>query len=139
MQTPKVLKVQGAPVFDANCSTRAHQEHEVCMAYYYKDTTEELKSRFVSYRGANCFDLFMNDLTVIAIDVFDYLEHRAPMNALTDDEEENFHAATICHICKKVFKHVDFFDEDKSETRVRDHCHISGQYRGAAHNKCNLQ
>ena len=24
------------------------------------------------------------------------------------------------------------------EVRVRDHCHITGKYRGAAHNKCNL-
>ena len=51
-----------------------------------------------------------------------------PMN-LTSMEEEEFAAATECHICQKYFTEYD--------VRVRDHCHITGKYRGAAHNKCN--
>ena len=35
----------------------------------------------------------------------------------------------ICHICNK----------DLFEDKVRDHCHFTGQYRGAAHNSCNLK
>ena len=38
---------------------------------------------------------------------------------------------TKCHICFKPFK------EDKR--KVRDHCHYSGIYRGAAHSRYNLQ
>ena len=34
-----------------------------------------------------------------------------------------------CHICTKPLT-----DDD----RVRDHCHITGIYRGAAHSACNL-
>ena len=34
--------------------------------------------------------------------------------------------------CKKYLK-------DKKYRKVRDHCHYTGQYRGAAHNKCNLK
>ena len=44
-------------------------------------------------------------------------------------EEEEFAAATKCHICQKYFTEYD--------VRVRDHCHITRKYRGAAHNKCN--
>ena len=36
--------------------------------------------------------------------------------------------ATTCHICTKPF----------GDDIVRDHCHIVGSYRGAAHNGCNL-
>ena len=46
---------------------------------------------------------------------------------LTNMEEEKFAAATECHICQKYF----------TEDNVRDHCHITGKYRGAVHNKCN--
>ena len=48
---------------------------------------------------------------------------------LTAKEEKEFHKAELCHVCKKQL------DDD----RVRDHCHFTGQYRGAAHNSCNLQ
>ena len=34
---------------------------------------------------------------------------------------------TNCHIC----------NEELGEDRVRDHCHLSGKFRGAAHEVCN--
>ena len=37
--------------------------------------------------------------------------------------------SNLCHIC----------NEDVDEGRVRDHCHMSGKYRGAAHEVCNLR
>ena len=47
---------------------------------------------------------------------------------LTAEDERNFQNAIHCHIC-----------EEKLEgDRVRDHCHLTGIFRGAAHNKCNI-
>ena len=43
-------------------------------------------------------------------------------------EREEFGGATECWIC-----HGELGGD-----RVRDHCHLTGKYRGAAHNKCNL-
>ena len=31
------------------------------------------------------------------------------------------------------------FDAYKRDCKVRDHCHLSGEYRGAAHASCNLK
>ena len=39
--------------------------------------------------------------------------------------------SATCYICEK-----EYSDKDKP---VRDHCHITGKYRGSAHNSCNLQ
>lgn len=50
---------------------------------------------------------------------------------LTTQQESDFQAATICHICQKAITDAD--------DKVRDHCHLTGRFRGAAHNKCNLQ
>ena len=48
---------------------------------------------------------------------------------MTEDDKIDFDNATQCRICQK-----DFTDKDK---KVRDHCHFSGKYRGASHQKCN--
>ena len=37
--------------------------------------------------------------------------------------------STLCHIC----------NEELGEDRVRDHCHLSGKFRGAAYEVCNLK
>ena len=50
---------------------------------------------------------------------------------MTKDDEEKFQKAEECHICDKKYT-----DED---IRVRDHCHITGKYRGSAHQECNLE
>ena len=49
------------------------------------------------------------------------------------EEEERFNRETKCWICKQEFE-----DNDKNK-KVRDHCHFTGRYRGAAHNSCNLK
>ena len=45
------------------------------------------------------------------------------------EEAERFNKETECWMCKGEFK-----EDDK---KVKDHCHFTGRYRGAAHNKCN--
>ena len=49
---------------------------------------------------------------------------------LTPEEQQHFNAATECHICGGKFT-VD-------NKKVRDHCHILGDLRDAAHNICNM-
>ena len=44
-------------------------------------------------------------------------------------EEEKFQLANSCWICNRLF--------DVGDEKVRDHCHITGKYRGAAHFSCN--
>jgi len=48
---------------------------------------------------------------------------------MTEDDKIDFGNAKKCRICQK-----DFTEKDK---KVRDHCHFTGKYGGAAHQKCN--
>ena len=47
----------------------------------------------------------------------------------TKENEKQFNMASDCWIC----------GEELGNDRVRDHCHYTGCYRGAAHNTCNLK
>ena len=47
---------------------------------------------------------------------------------MTENDKINFDKARNCHIREKPLK----------GDKVRDHCHISGKYRGPAHDKCNI-
>ena len=50
---------------------------------------------------------------------------------MTDDDEQDFIQAKECHICGDKYNEKDI--------RVRDHCHVTGNYRGSAHQDCNLK
>ena len=57
----------------------------------------------------------------------EYVATPKPM-LLTATELRSFNNATTCHICTKPH----------GDDKVRDHCHILGNYRGAAPSECNL-
>ena len=50
---------------------------------------------------------------------------------MTDEDEANFEAMNHCHICGDTYTDKD--------VQVRDHCHITGKFRGSAHQECNLK
>ena len=52
------------------------------------------------------------------------------MMPLTDEES--------CHICEKEFCIEHNKKEFRKMQKIRDHCHYTGKYRGAAHSNCNL-
>ena len=58
------------------------------------------------------------------------------MVPLTDEENKSYHKQELCYICKKEFNIVY---DDKKYYKVRDHCHLTEKYIGAAHYICNLR
>ena len=55
---------------------------------------------------------------------------------MTQEDKIDFRRATHCHICEEE---IDKDTDDENYRMVRDHCHLTGKYRGAAHNMCNLK
>ena len=77
----------------------------------------------------NIAEIFVSNLDKISNRLYnDFYRHPKPLK-LTKQEQISFDKAETCHICKKELQ----------SDKVRDHCHFTGQYRGAAHNSCNLQ
>ena len=56
------------------------------------------------------------------------------MIALTQEEQYKHDTRKYCFIYKKKI----FEDAKNNYIKVRDHCHYTGKYRGAAHKICNL-
>ena len=60
------------------------------------------------------------------------------MVPLTHKENNFYNKQEICYICKEKFC-MDKDDKDYiNRKKVKDHCHYTGKFRGAAHSKCNL-
>ena len=77
----------------------------------------------------NIAEIFVKKLEMITNKIYnDFYRHPKPLR-LTKEEQASFTEAETCHICNKELK----------DDKVRDHCHFTGHYRGAAHNSCNLQ
>ena len=58
------------------------------------------------------------------------------MIPLTDEENKSYKKHKVCYICKKEFS-TD--DDDKKYHKVKDHCHYTGKFRGAAHSIGSLR
>ena len=62
------------------------------------------------------------------------------MIPLTDKEIESYEKQKVCHICKKEFCYNENEkNEFKLYQKIRDYCHYTGKFRGAAHSICNLR
>ena len=59
------------------------------------------------------------------------------MLPLTNKQLKSHEDAKLCHICGKYFLKKLF--RDINHRKVRDDCHFTCKYRGAAHSICNLK
>ena len=84
------------------------------------------------YRGKDCLKKFCQDLKTQAKSIVDF--EKKEMTKLTQEEQYKHYSRKCCFICKKIF----FQDAKNNYIKVRDHCHYTGKYRGAAHKICNL-
>ena len=80
------------------------------------------------YRGMNVMQKFFRKLKSTEIELLEKLHNIEPLQ-MTEMDQINFNKAINCHIC----------NQDLGLNKVRDHCHLTGKYVGAAHQNCNLQ
>ena len=119
---------------DRRSYTEAHQAHEDC-GYGYKVICcyDDKYSKYTCiYRGENAVYKFMEKM----LEEVEYCKavikkHFNKPLVMTEVDEQNFKTMDGCHICGEKYTDKD--------VRVRDHCHITGKFRGSAHQECNLK
>ena len=93
---------------------------------------DETKNKLDCYKGKDCMERFCKNLRHHATKIIKFEEKE--MILLTDKENKFYEKQKIFHICKKELK-LKF----KLYHQVRNHCHYTGKFRGAAHSICNLR
>jgi hypothetical protein len=116
-------------------TTEGTSKHELCSYSFYGLGQNEFYKNFQIYTGKSSNDTinhYINTLKDEAEQLDKELKHRLEEfknHNLTVKEEIRFNEESKCHFCK-----LEFTDKD---IKVRDHCHINGRFRGAAHQSCN--
>ena len=81
---------------------------------------DESRNKLNYFRGKDCMKKFCKDLKEHATRIINYVKKN--IIPLTK-EKKNYNDQKV----------------DEKNYKVRDHCHYTGKYRGAAHNICNLR
>ena len=110
-------------------TTKINKHTPSCYLLFTHCSFDKTKTKLDYYRGKDCMKKFCKNLREHATKIINY--GKKNMISLTIKEEIDYNKQKICYICKKEF--------DKKTYKVRDHCHYTGKYRGAAHNICNLR
>ena len=129
-----IEKISGCKPNNNKSYTEAYQKHTDC-GYGYKVVCcydDQYTKPLQIYRGEKAVYKFMEAM----LEEVKYCKKtmkrcfNKPLK-MTSADLDAFEKATECYICNKQYTSEDI--------RVRDHCHITGKYRGSAHQDCNLK
>ena len=111
--------------------TAKYQDDIPCsFAYKLVCVDDKYSKDLVLCRGKNAVYIFIRSI----LKEYSYCrgvmkKHFNKNLIMSVDEEEEFEKSNVCWICGKLIENED---------KVRNHCHITGKYRGAAHWSCNI-
>ena len=121
---------------DLSSTTKINQHIPSGYSIYTTCSFDKYNNKLSYYRGQDCMRRFCKDLKDHATKIIDF--KKKDMIPLTKEEKDNYNKENICHICKKESNN-DMTEQSYLEPKVRDHCHFTGKYMGAAHYTCNLR
>lgn len=114
----------------SNSSTHTETDaHHIPCGYCYViiDSEGKCVKPPVVYHGEKAAEKLIQSLLVEEKMIKDLLKVNRSMN-ITPEENEVFLNETHCFVCEQPL----------NDDRVRDHCHLSSNYRNALHSSCNL-
>ena len=112
--------------------TKKYHEHVPC-SYAYKVVCidDKYNKSIVVYRGKNAAYEFIKSILQKHKYCKKIMKDQFNKNlVMTEKGEYLFQQSNNCRICKKLI--------DNEDEKVRDHCHITGKFRGVARWDCNI-
>ena len=126
MNTMKTERKGKAP-YTEKINTHVPSGWYVHSTFAYRDVPDPLKM----YRGEDCVETFVEYIEEEVKRLYGTFPQQS-MIKHTDVQKREQEAAEKCHICLKEF-------DNSKNRKVRDYCHYTAEYRGAAHNNWNLK
>ena len=129
-----IEKIHGCKRNNDKSYTEAYQKHTDCgFGYKVVCCYDDKYSKEVKlFKGEKAVYKFMEEMLKEVKYCKNVIkkEFNKPLK-MTKQDEIQFRKTDECYICNKKYSDKDI--------KVRDHCHITGKYRGSAHQECNLK
>lgn len=116
---------------DKSKNTQIYQNHQVYNlgCKFVSEFPDEINDEYKEFTGDNCMIDFLNYVFEMKDKVMAIVDSKNQAKMImTNEDNNNYNNSNICHICNNKI----------NGEKVRDHCHITGKFRGASCNKCNL-
>ena len=113
-----------------NKTTNIYKQKPVLNGYYIiSELNDVLESGYYeSPLGYDNVDWFVKEVIKLENKMTFYFKNTKKDIIMTKENEEGFKNNKICRFCEKEIL----------SDKVRDHCQLTGKYRGPAHNTCNI-
>ena len=113
-----------------NKTTNIYKQNPVLNGYHIVSELEDVlkSSYYKSPLGYNNVDWFVDEVIKLENKMAFYFKNTMKDIIMMDEDEEDYRNDNVCRFCEKFIE----------STKIRDHCHLTGKYRGPAHSKCNI-
>ena len=112
---------------------KSYQEHKAC-GYGYKivcQYDDKYSKPYKGYRSPDAVYKLIENLLEEQKEIKKIIKQNFNKKMIISEKEQfDFENAKSCHICNKEYSN--------KSVPARDHCHVTGKYRGSAHTDCNL-
>ena len=113
-----------------NKTTNIYKQKPVLNGYYIISELEDVleSGYYESPLGYDNVDWFVKEVIKLENKMAFYFKETKKDIIMAQEDEEKYKINNICRFCEKNIE----------SEKVRDHCHLTGKYRGPAHNVCNI-
>ena len=122
--------MEGVEIYEGFYSKKYHNHISCSFAYKVVCVDDRFSKPIVVCRSENATYEFIKTILKEYEHCKKVMKKHFNKNLIITEEEEEFQLSNTCRICKKLI--------DNDDEKVRDHCHVTGRFRGAAHWSCNI-